>query len=105
MLKFIVGFLIGCMVGCSSARAEDCGPCKIVGTIAKPDKTVVEQFKYPFTFETRALCDGERDKEFFKDAMKDLQAKADNLGQLGDEFKNLSATADCYPLDSKPVHP
>ncbi len=109
MVKFLVGFMVGCLVGCSSARADDapppCAPCKIIGTISNPKGEVVEQFKYPRTFATHEACEQERDQDFFKLAMKDLQEKATNLGQLGPEFQNLTATAACAPLDEKPIHP
>ena len=101
MLKLLVGFLVGFLFGCVShastteALPPPCAPCKIVGSIVEQDGSVVERFRYPLTFANQAACDAELDRESFKLAVQDLQAKSNNLGQLGKEFQNLKVVVAC----------
>ena len=105
LLAFLIAITIFSRGQSQGDELPSCSPCKIIGTIAKPDGTVVEQFKYPFLFPTRELCDKEMAQDYFKSAVDDLQARADNLGHLGPSLQNLKATAACVPIGEQPVHP
>lgn len=97
----VILLLIVFALAAHGEEGPPCAPCKIEGVIKTKDGKEFERFKYLVWpgFPTKEKCEAELTSEAFKLAMADLQAKTDNLAQLGDEFHDMKASAECVQLN------
>lgn len=96
----VAGMILVWLPGALFGAEAECHPCKIEGVITNKKGETVERFKYQVWpgFPTKEKCDAEINGESFKLAMQDLQARADQLAVIGDEFKDAKASAECVQL-------